>query len=74
MNTFADDYAASDDEEIGEIDEATVNAVHFGGGFEPKIRKEGEDGEDGDERTKTKKEVMEELIAKSKYYRVSDTS
>lgn len=69
LKTFEDDYAASEDdgEDLGEIDEETVNAAHFGG-FEPKRKTDGE--EDGEERVKTKKEVMEELIAKSKYYRV----
>lgn len=71
MNTFEDDYGSSEDEAMGEIDEATVNAAHFGG-FEPKRPKEGEEEGDEEERTKTKKEVMEEVIAKSKYYRVRE--
>lgn len=72
MKTFDDDYGSSEDEARGEIDEATVNAAHFGG-FEPKRPKDGEEeGGDEEERTKTKKEVMEEVIAKSKYYRVRE--
>jgi nucleolar protein 14 len=64
---IGDDYehSGSDGEsgdENGELDSRTVNMLNFGGG---------EDGlADGDpDKHKTKKEVMAELIAKSKYYK-----
>jgi nucleolar protein 14 len=61
-----------------------TGALHFGGGdgdggaFEPTLKRgdhgvEGGDGDGGDGRRKTKKEVMEELIAKSKYHKGQKT-
>jgi len=51
-----------DDDEDGRVDARTVNQLHFGGGF---FHKEGkQDGE------KTKREIMHEVIMKSKFYKM----
>ncbi|OAD69877.1 hypothetical protein PHYBLDRAFT_115842 [Phycomyces blakesleeanus NRRL 1555(-)] len=55
----------SDDEESGQLNRNIVNKMHFGG-FEG----DKENGEDG-ERHKSKNEVMKEIIAKSKLYKVN---
>ncbi|CAL8463440.1 g2974 [Coccomyxa elongata] len=65
-----------DDDDDGGLDDAIVRDFHFGGGFVPKKRVEGEeDPEAGEqeapERRKSKKEVMEELIAKSKAFKAA---
>lgn len=62
FDDFKDDYD-SDDDDRGEIDEQIVDEYHFGG-----LMRKKEDGQEG--RPKTKKEVMEEIIAKSKFYKV----
>jgi nucleolar protein 14 len=61
FDDFKDDYD-SDDDDRGEIDEQIVDEYHFGG-----LMRKKEDGQEG--RPKTKKEVMEEIIAKSKFYK-----
>jgi nucleolar protein 14 len=58
------DISDSDEDNLGR---ETVRDYHFGGGFVPADR--GGDEEGGDERRKTKKEIMEEIIAKSKMYK-----
>ncbi len=62
LDDFKDDYN-SDDDDRGEIDEEIVDEYHFGG-----LMRKKDDGPEG--RPKTKKEVMEEIIAKSKFYKV----
>ncbi|KAL6077572.1 nucleolar complex protein 14 [Balamuthia mandrillaris] len=63
---FKDDFvlSESDDENHGYIDEEIVRTQHFGGGFVPKAPREG-----GEDIKKSKKEIMEEIIAKSKFYK-----
>ena len=65
------------------MDAATTGALHFGGGddddeFEPTLKRgdhdapaeaDGDTNDADDERRKTKKEVMDELIDKSKYHK-----
>lgn len=63
LDDFKDDYN-SDDDDRGDIDEEIVDEYHFGG-----LMRKKEDGQEG--RPKTKKEVMEEIIAKSKFYKVT---
>lgn len=60
-----------DDDDDDNLDGEMTRAFHFGGGdFEPTLKRDG-DGHDVSEpeRRKTKKEVMEELIAKSKFHK-----
>jgi nucleolar protein 14 len=58
----------SDDDDFGDGGRA-LEELHFGGGFIP--RKSAPDGGEGDVdgRHRTKKEVMEEVVAKSKAYK-----
>jgi nucleolar protein 14 len=75
-----------DDDRDGEFGSEMTNALHFGGGddnegagggFTLKRGDHGVDGAGGEgggkERRKTKKEVMEELIQKSKYHKAQKT-
>ena len=73
MDSF-DDIPMSDDEEDedgerrnrGQTDASIVSRAHFGG-FDDD---EGDEGVDADGRPKTKREVMRELISKSKMYKM----
>jgi nucleolar protein 14 len=64
-----------DDEDGGRMGAAATREDHFGGGLFEKAapRAEGKDGEDGghSERRRSKKEVMEEVIAKSKAFKAA---
>jgi nucleolar protein 14 len=63
---------AADDDDDDNLDGEMTRAFHFGGGdFEPTLKRgDGEHGDvDAPERRKSKKDVMEELIAKSKFYK-----
>ena len=53
----------------GEIDSEIVSEEHFGGGLFTKKVPGSNNVEGGEERQKTRKEVMEEIIAKSKFYK-----
>jgi hypothetical protein len=64
----------------GNIGEEQVALTHFGGFVKKSAPTSGDDGEgeedaerEGGEGRKTKKDVMSELIAKSKYYKVKGT-
>jgi nucleolar protein 14 len=63
IDDFNEEILGSSDEEEGAIDASTVEQLHFGG-FVPKQTEEVNDG-----KPKTKKEIMQELIAKSKFYK-----
>ena len=65
---FAGEDIMSDDEEDHRkaYSDADVAAMNFGGGVLAPGAKEGDDGET---RTKTRKEIMEEVIAKSKKFK-----
>lgn len=63
MDDFGEDFKdSSDDEEGGHLDADTVNSLHFGG-----FESDKQDEADG--KRKSKREVMSELIAKSKFYK-----
>ncbi|KAI8971398.1 nucleolar protein 14 [Pilobolus umbonatus] len=66
MDDFDDaGLGLSDDEEPTQMDKSIVSKMHFGG-FE--------DEEQGEERHKSKSEVMKEIIAKSKMYKLERQS
>ena len=60
-----------DEEDDENLDDEITRNFHFGGGeFEPTLKRgDGEHDVDAPERRKSKKDVMEELIAKSKFYK-----
>lgn len=58
FDDFGGDISDSDEENLGRD---TVRDYHFGGGFVP--------AGEGEERKRSKKEIMEEIIAKSKMYK-----
>ena len=63
---------SSDDD--GQLDDQLTRDLHFGGGFEPSKKIRDVDnlengGADGEPARKSKKEVMEEIIAKSKMHK-----
>lgn len=62
---------SSDDDANGQLDDQLTRDLHFGGGFEPSKRTRDLGDQDGDAEPmrKTKKEVMEEIIAKSKMHK-----
>ncbi|GJP65236.1 hypothetical protein CLOP_g22147 [Closterium sp. NIES-67] len=71
-------FGEDDDDDDGALGDQLVRDYHFGGGFIPKAKSasdaEGdtgaeEEGEGGEERQKTKREVMEEVMAKSKLFK-----
>ncbi|KAI8321096.1 Nop14-like protein [Martensiomyces pterosporus] len=65
MNDFNDLGASGDEDESGAIDRDAVASGHFGG-----FEKPGEEDEEGaPARKKTKAEVMQEVIAKSKMHK-----
>jgi nucleolar protein 14 len=71
--TFLDSID-DEDEDDGKIDKEIVRDLHFGG-FQPVTRKtqnseQTTESEQQPQRPKTKKEIMEEIIAKSKYFKV----
>eukprot|EP00741_Cyanophora_paradoxa_P002224 tig00000571_g2156.t1 len=81
IDDFKDDIPLSDEEDAdkGQVGADFVSDFHFGGGLVPSKKREGgeggeaegggeEEGE-GEGRTKSKKEVMEEIIAKSKHHK-----
>jgi len=65
FNGLGNDLSDSDEDNLGR---ETVRDYHFGGGFVPAGNR-GDDDEDGEQKRKTKKEIMEEIIAKSKMYK-----
>ncbi|KAJ2005963.1 nucleolar complex protein 14 [Coemansia thaxteri] len=65
MNDFDDNMADGSDEEGGAIGGAQVSAGHFGG-FQSELV---EEGEEGSARKKSKAEVMQEIILKSKQHK-----
>ena len=67
IDDFREEVAASSEDD-GAIDADVVHSSHFGGFEEsPRGRRQPE-ADDG--RPRTKKEIMEEVIAKSKYHKV----
>lgn len=62
---------SSDDDANGQLDDQLTRDLHFGGGFEPSKRSRDLGDQDGDAEPirKSKKEVMEEIIAKSKMHK-----
>eukprot|EP00271_Cylindrocystis_brebissonii_P001708 TRINITY_DN1198_c4_g1_i1.p1 TRINITY_DN1198_c4_g1~~TRINITY_DN1198_c4_g1_i1.p1 ORF type:complete len:1029 (+),score=344.93 TRINITY_DN1198_c4_g1_i1:40-3126(+) len=69
---YSEEAERREEAEDDGLDAEMVRDFHFGGGFEPRFRRDG--GEEGgapgdDEAPKTKKEAMEELIAKSKFFK-----
>jgi len=68
IDNLKDDYVYEDDDKDSmedEIQRETVETLHFGGG-----KNNSQDGEDGDNKQKTKKDIMSEIIAKSKVYKM----
>ncbi|GBG69440.1 hypothetical protein CBR_g4135 [Chara braunii] len=68
IDDYEDDGGANQDDEGYEdsLDREMVERLHFGGGFVAKKGASAADRIDEEERPKSKKEVMEEIIAKSK--------
>ncbi len=70
-NTLQDDlfFQVGEDEEFGGkgglLDQQAVQALHFGGGEAPATAA----GGDAPERKKTKREIMDEIVAKSKMHK-----
>lgn len=73
FDDFDEEFPKDDDFHDPELDAAMVRDFHFGGPQFDEKKKMGnnEDGEE-EQRPKTKKEAMEELIAKSKYFKAQN--
>ncbi|CAI7741106.1 unnamed protein product [Closterium sp. NIES-54] len=70
-------FGEDEDDDDGALGGQIVSEYHFGGGFVPKAKSATdthldaatEQGKGGEERQKTKREVMEEVMAKSKLFK-----
>ncbi|CAI5533375.1 unnamed protein product [Closterium sp. Naga37s-1] len=70
-------FGEDEDDDDGALGDKIVSEYHFGGGFVPKAKSATdahldagtEQGVGGEERQKTKREVMEEVMAKSKLFK-----
>ncbi|CAM6128735.1 unnamed protein product [Calypogeia fissa] len=64
VDDFNDVDSMQDDDDTADLDEDAVRQLNFGGGFSNKTE------EDADsQQPKSKKEIMEDIIAKSKFYK-----
>eukprot|EP00249_Psilotum_nudum_P014714 c24961_g1_i1 orf=114-2843(+) len=66
LDDFKDDISMEDDDEQG-LDDRLVRELHFGSGIS--VDNPGDGGEHAGEKPRSKKEIMEEIIAKSKFYK-----
>lgn len=66
LDDFAEDVRGSDDDDDGDGGGADADALSFGGGLFTKTAEGNGDGGEGAERPRTHKEIMAEVIAKSK--------
>eukprot|EP00897_Mesotaenium_endlicherianum_P006282 jgi/Mesen1/5682/ME000288S04895 len=73
LDDFTDDVQLDDEDDDRDraLNAEMVRRMNFGGGFVPKFRTPGDGDDDAgdDDRPKTKKEVMDEIISKSKFFK-----
>lgn len=68
LDDFNDDISVEDDDDRQELDDEMVRELHFGG--DSALGNDRTHGDDNEQKPKSKKEIMEEIIAKSKLYKM----